>query len=59
MAYVMLTVVAVILIAGTSLGIVLAGVGILADIFVFVVKLGLVAVPIALAWVLARALFGF
>ena len=59
MAYVLLGILAVILVAGTTLGIVLAGVGIIADIFVFAVKCGLVAAPIAVAWVLARALFGF
>lgn len=58
MAYLVLIIMACFMVAGVTFGIVLAGFGIVADVFLFAVKCGIVLIPLVLAYTLARILFG-
>ena len=58
MAYLVLIIMAAFMVAGVTFGIVLAGVGIVADVFLFAVKCGIVMIPLMLAFTLAKVLFG-
>lgn len=57
MAYLIISIIGICILVGGCIGIVLAGVGIFADIVIFAVKAGLVLIPLAAAYGLFRVLF--